>query len=122
MLEIARLVGMDALSISDRLVLETTKSIREDLLHQNAFHEIDTYTSSEKNSLLLNLILQLHYLCERMLEKEIPFHKIQGLRVREEIARAKYIPEDQLDQLREIEAHIRSEAEEVLREEGESNA
>lgn len=122
LLEIARLVGMDALSISDRLVLETTKSIREDLLHQNAFHEIDTYTSSEKNSLLLNLILQLHYLCERMLEKEIPFHKIQGLRVREEIARAKYIPEDQLDQLREIEAHIRSEAEEVLREEGESNA
>jgi hypothetical protein len=57
-----------------------------------------------------------------MLEKEIPFQKIQGLRVREEIARAKYIPEDQLDQLREIEAHIRSEAEEVLREEGESNA
>ena len=122
LLEIARLVGMDALSISDRLVLETTRSIREDFLHQNAFHEIDTYTSSEKNYLLLNLILQLHHLCEGMLEKEIPFQKIQGLRVREEIARAKYIPEDQLDQLREIEAHIRSEAEEVLREEGESNA
>jgi len=122
LLEIARLVGMDALSISDRLVLETTRSIREDFLHQNAFHEIDTYTSSEKNYLFLNLILQLHHLCERMLEKEIPFQKIQGLRVREEIARAKYIPEDQLDQLREIEAHILSEAEEVLREEGESNA
>ena len=122
LLEIARLVGMDALSISDRLVLETTRSIREDFLHQNAFHEIDTYTSSEKNYLLLSLILQLHHLCERMLEKEIPFQRIQGLRVREEIARAKYIPEDQLHLLKQIEEHIRSEAEEVLREEGESYA
>lgn len=122
LLEIAMLVGMDALSISDRLVLETTRSIREDFLHQNAFHEIDTYTSSEKNYLLLSLILQLHNICERMLEKEIPFQKIQGLRVREEIARAKYIPEDQLHLLKQIEEHIRSEAEEVLREEGESYA
>ncbi len=122
LLEIARLVGMDALSISDRLVLETTRSIREDFLHQNAFHEIDTYTSSEKNYLLLSLILQLHHLCERMLEKEIPFQKIQGLKVREEIARAKYIPEHQLDQLKQVEEHIRSEAEEVMRGERESNA
>jgi V/A-type H+-transporting ATPase subunit A len=120
--EIARLVGIDALSTSDRLVLETARSIREDFLYQNAFHEIDTYTSLEKNYLILSLILQLHHLCEEMMEKEIPFKSIQGLRVREEIARSKYIPEDQLDQLKEIEAHIHSEAEQVMRGEGESNA
>ena len=120
--EIARLVGIDAISTSDRLVLETARSIREDFLHQNAFHEIDTYTSSEKSYLLLSIILQLHRLCEKMVEKEIPFKRIQGLKVREEIARAKYMPEDQLDQLKKIEEHIRSEAEEVLRGEGESNA
>lgn len=120
--EIAKLVGIDALSISDRLVLETARSIREDFLHQNAFHEIDTYTSLEKNYLILSLILQLHHLSEKMVEKEIPFNRIQGLRVREEIARSKYIPEDQLDQLKEIEAHINSEAEQVMRGEGESNA
>jgi V/A-type H+-transporting ATPase subunit A len=120
--EIARLVGIDALSTSDRLVLETARSIREDFLHQNALHEIDTYTSSEKSYLLLRLILQLHHLCEEMVEKEIPFKRIQGLKVREEIARAKYIPEHQLDQLKQVEEHIRSEAEEVMRGERESNA
>jgi V/A-type H+-transporting ATPase subunit A len=122
MAEIARLVGIDALSTSDRLVLETARSIREDFLHQNAFHEIDTYTSSEKNYLLLSLILQLHHLCEKMVEKEVPFKRIQGLKVREEIARAKYIPEDQLHLLKQVEEHIRSEVEEVFREEGESYA
>jgi V/A-type H+-transporting ATPase subunit A len=120
--EIARLVGIDALSISDQLVLETARSIREDFLHQNAFHEIDTYTSLEKNYLILSLILQLHHLCEKMVEKEIPFNRIQGLRVREAIARSKYIPEHQLDQLKEIEEHIHSEAEQVMRGEAESNA
>jgi V/A-type H+-transporting ATPase subunit A len=120
--EVARLVGIDALSTSDRLVLETARSIREDFLHQNAFHEIDTYTSLEKNYLILSLILQLHHLCENMVERDIPFKKIQGLKVREEIARAKYFPEDQLGELEDIEAHIHSEVEQVMRGEGESNA
>ncbi|UCD72156.1 MAG: V-type ATP synthase subunit A [Syntrophobacterales bacterium] len=120
--EIVRLVGIDALSISDRLILETARSIREDFLHQNAFHEIDTYTSSEKNYFLLSLILKLHHLCEKMVEKEIPFKRIQGLRVREEISRAKYVPEDQLEQLKHIEEHLTSEAEEVMRQEGELHA
>ncbi len=120
--EVARLVGTDALTSSDQLVLETARSIREDFLHQNAFHEVDTYTSPEKDYLILSLILQLHHLCEDMLEKDIPFEKIQGLKVRETIARAKYVPEDQLDQLKKIEARIHSEAEEVLRGEEESSA
>jgi V/A-type H+-transporting ATPase subunit A len=122
LVEVARLVGTDALSTSDRLVLETARSIREDVLHQNAFHEIDTYTSPEKNYLILSLILQLHRLCQNMVEKDIPFKKIQGLKVREAIARAKYVPEGHLDELRQIEVHIHSEVEAVLRGEGESNA
>src|SRR5699024_6024868 len=54
--EIVRLVGIDALSLEDRLILETARSIREDYLHQNAFHEVDTYTSMEKQSKMLSLI------------------------------------------------------------------
>ena len=58
--EIVRLVGMDTISVSDRLILETAKSIREDFLHQNAFHEIDTYTSLKKQYRMLKLIMMLH--------------------------------------------------------------
>lgn len=120
--EIVKLVGADSLPVADRLALETARSIREDFLHQNAFHEIDTYTSSEKNYLILNLILQLHHLCMEMVQKGVPFSQIQGLKVRDDIARAKYFPEDQLDELKLIEEHIRSEVEAVLRGEGESHA
>jgi len=59
--EIVRLVGVDALSPSDRLTLEAAKSIREDYLHQNAFHEVDTYTSLNKQYRMLKLILGFYY-------------------------------------------------------------
>ena len=58
--EIVKLVGMDALSASDRLKLEAARSIREDYLHQNAFHEDDTYTSLEKQYLMIELILEFY--------------------------------------------------------------
>ncbi len=116
--EIVRLVGVDALSPKDRLILETAKSIREDFLHQNAFDEIDTYTSSTKECRLLRAILDLHHVCEKMLEKGIPFRDIQNLTVREKISRAKFIPEDQLAEFDRIRDQMVSETEALLREEG----
>ncbi len=116
--EIVRLVGVDALSPKDRLVLETAKSIREDFLHQNAFDEIDTYTSPTKEYQLLKTILDLHHLCEKLLDQVPLFKDIQNLAVREEISRAKFITEDQLAEFDTIRAHMTSETEALSREEG----
>jgi len=91
--EIVRLVGVDALSLKDRLKLETARSIREDYLHQNAFHETDTYTSLAKQYGLLKLILKWGELGEKALNAGAPLSKITSLGVREEIGRAKYVPE-----------------------------
>jgi V/A-type H+-transporting ATPase subunit A len=91
--EIVRLVGVDALSLKDRLKLETSRSIREDYLHQNAYHEIDTYTSLEKQYGILKLILKWGELGEKALAAGAPLSKISALPVREEIGRAKYVPE-----------------------------
>lgn len=91
--EIVRLVGVDALSLKDRLKLETARSIREDYLHQNAFHEIDTYTSLDKQFGILKLILKWGELGEKALNAGALLSKISALPVREEIGRAKYVPE-----------------------------
>jgi V/A-type H+-transporting ATPase subunit A len=116
--EIVRLVGVDALSPRDRLILETAKSIREDFLHQNAFDEIDTYTSAAKKYQLLKIILDLHSLCEKALEAGVSFKDIQSLAVREEISRAKFIPEDRLTEMDTIRTHMVSGTEVLLKEEG----
>lgn len=92
--EIVRLVGVDALSLKDRLKLETARSIREDYLHQNAFHETDTYTSLEKQFGMLDLIIKWGELGQRALEAGALLSKISDLPVREEIGRAKYVPEE----------------------------
>lgn len=94
--EIVRLVGVDALSLKDRLKLETARSIREDYLHQNAFHDIDTYTSLEKQYGILGLILKWGELGEKALAAGAPLSKISALPVREEIGRAKYVPENEM--------------------------
>ena len=91
--EIVRLVGVDALSLGDRLKLETARSIREDYLHQNAFHDIDTYTSMEKQYGMLALILKWGKLGQRALDAGAEFSKISSLPVREDIGRAKYVEE-----------------------------
>ncbi|MFH2069542.1 MAG: V-type ATP synthase subunit A [Candidatus Omnitrophota bacterium] len=96
LLEIARLVGVETLSLPDRLTLETARMIREDFLHQNAFHEIDTYTSLKKQYRMLKLILGFHRKAEAMLEKGRVLKEVLDLPVREKISRAKYIPEDRL--------------------------
>ena len=93
--EIVRLVGIDALSYRDRMTLEATRSIREDYLHQNAFHEVDTYTSPRKQYLMLKAILLN---CEKSLDAlsaDASFNRLIQLPVRERIGRLKYVPEDE---------------------------
>lgn len=107
--EIVRLVGMDALSPSNRLTMETAKSIREDYLHQNAFHEIDTYASLEKQQNMLKLILEFDALAKDALDKNVDIEDILELGVREQIGRAKYIPESEMHKFDEILAEIKNE-------------
>ena len=95
--EIVRLVGVDALSREDRMTLETAKSIREDFLHQNAFDEIDTYTSMDKQYRLLKVILNFHHEAHAALGRGADLEALLNLAVREDIARSKLIPEDNLE-------------------------
>ncbi len=107
--EIVRLVGMDALSPENRLTMETAKSIREDYLHQNAFHEVDTFSSLRKQEYMLHLILTFDELAKEALEKNVDIEDILELGVREQIGRAKYIPESEMTKFDEILAQIKSE-------------
>ena len=107
--EIVRLVGMDALSPKDRLTMETAKSIREDYLHQNAFHEVDTYASLTKQFKMMQLILLNYRLCNEALDKNVDIEDILQLEVKDKIGRAKYISEDELDKFDEITADLKEE-------------
>ncbi len=105
--EIVRLVGIDALSKKDRMILETARSIREDFLHQNAFHEIDTYTSMKKQYKMLKVILTYHKLAMTALEEGVPFKELAEHPIREKIARMKYIPEEEIQKIDELEAEVK---------------
>lgn len=104
--EIVRLVGADALSYKDRLTMETAKSIREDYLHQNAFHEIDTYASLNKQYKMLKLLYDFHRLGTEAIEKDVDYKDIINLSVREKIGRAKYIPESEIAELDAIDKEV----------------
>ncbi|MCX7843051.1 MAG: V-type ATP synthase subunit A [Clostridia bacterium] len=91
--EIVRLVGVDALSAKDRMTLEAAKSIREDYLHQNAFHDVDTYTSLNKQYRLLKIIMSFYYKGLKALEAGVGIKELFAMPVRERIGRAKYTPE-----------------------------
>ena len=91
--EIVQLVGVDSLSFQDRLKLEATRSIREDYLHQNAFHEVDTYSSLEKQHKLLTLILKYYYKGLEALNEDADFKALSELPVLEKIGRFKYTEE-----------------------------
>lgn len=95
--EIVKLVGMDALSPSDRLKLEAARSIREDYLHQNAFDEVDTYTSLDKQYLLMELILAFYDKSLEALGKGAAIEKIVAMPSRERIGRFKYVDEKQTE-------------------------
>ena len=95
--EIVKMVGMDALSPSDRLKMEAARSIREDFLHQNSFHEIDTYSSLKKQYLLMKLVLSFYEESSKALAEGASMNKLISMPVREQIGRFKYTHEDELD-------------------------
>ena len=94
--EIVKLVGMDALSAPDRLKLEAARSIREDFLHQDAFHEVDTYTELHKQFLMMELVLHYYDISLEALGKGVSIEELVRLSVRESIGRFKYIAKDRL--------------------------
>lgn len=108
--EIVRLVGIDALSFNDRLTLEATRSIREDFLHQNAFHEVDTYASLKKQLMMLSVILAYYEQGMDALNADASFAKLTALPVREAIARLKYTPEEECEErFKQIMEQLRNE-------------
>lgn len=114
--EIVQLVGVDSLSHSDRLILETARSIREDFLHQNSFHEVDTYTSLHKQYRMLKLILTFYHEAGEAIKQGVPIQKITKLDVVERIGRAKYIEEPNVDKsYDEIEADMKQEVRELMK-------
>ena len=107
--EIVRLVGMDALGAKDRWTMETAKSIREDYLHQNAFHEVDTYASLEKQFRMMKLILDNYKQGLDAMEKGVDAEDLLELKVKEQIGRSKYIPENEMEKFDEIEKELKEE-------------
>ncbi len=97
--EIVRLVGKDTLSESDQLKLEAAKSIREDFLQQNAFHEIDTYSSREKQNKMLKLVLGFYHEAQKGLKNGVYLKEIEQMPIRDRISRAKYLGEDELEKI-----------------------
>ena len=95
--EIVKMVGMDALSPGDRLKMEAARSIREDFLHQNSFHEIDTYTSLKKQHMMMLLVNAFYEKASEALTKGASLQKLINMPVREQIGRFKYVKEDELD-------------------------
>ncbi|MGG7162119.1 V-type ATP synthase subunit A [Clostridium ihumii] len=120
--EIVRLIGMDALSEKDRLKLEVSKSIREDYLQQNGFHEIDTYTSLDKQYKMLKLVIAFKEQAEKALEAGVYLDKILKMQVRDKIARSKYIPENEIDKIDEIGVELVKEVDKLIVEGGVLNA
>ena len=96
--EIVKMVGMDALSAGDRLKMEAARSIREDFLHQNSFHEVDTYSSLKKQYLLMKLVVAYYEQGVEALEKGANIQDLVKLDVREKIGRFKYVLEENLDE------------------------
>jgi V/A-type H+-transporting ATPase subunit A len=112
--EIVKLVGMDALSPSDRLTMEAARSIREDFLHQLAFHEVDTYTSLHKQLLMMRLVVAFFDRGAEALEDGGDIEKIVNMPVREEIGRFKYVAEDETDaEYEETLRHLTAQLEEA---------
>ncbi len=105
--EIVQLVGYDALPESDKLILDVAKMLREDYLQQNAFDDIDTYASVNKQYKMLKLINQVFDAEKAALDRNVPIEKIQSVQIKPKIARLRYTSEEELDgKLKEIEKDI----------------
>ncbi len=116
--EIVKLIGMDALSAKDRLLMETARSIREDFLHQLAFHEVDTYTSLKKQFYMMKLILNFNDEAAEAIVKGADIEELSTLPVREKIGRFKYIEENRTDEeFAKLSTEISAAIAELLRKE-----
>ena len=116
--EVVKMVGMDALSDMDRLKLEAARSIREDFLHQNSFHGVDTYTSLTKQYRMMQLIMEYYDKAKEVLDKGGDLDKVLGLAVRETIGRFKYVAEQQIeDEYNKVNRELVRELSEVCKEE-----
>ena len=104
--EIVRLVGVDALSKKEQLVLDTAKSLREDFLHQDAFDEVDTYASTKKQYLILKAVLTFHHLAQEALDKGVELKAITELPIKEQIAKARLIPEKEIAKIASLQQEI----------------
>ena len=114
--EIVKLVGMDAVSSADRLKLETARSIREDYLHQNAFNDTDTYTSLQKQHLMMQLILDYYDEATKALEQGAGINDLVALPCRESIGRFKYVREDETEaEFESIESRLQEECREAVK-------
>ena len=114
LLEVVRLVGRDSLSDEDQMKLHTSKSIREDFLQQNAFHDVDTFCPLEKQFKMLDTILYFYDRGQEALVKGAYFSEIEELEVKENIARMKYLPNDELEKLDEIKDKIDSQLKKLV--------
>ncbi len=114
--EIVRLVGVDSLSGSDRLILLVARMYREDFLHQNAFHEIDTYSSIEKQYKMISVIDYFYSQAKEYLQKGAKIKDIEVMKVRDKIARMKYIENKNINQIDEIKKDIDNEFASLIKE------
>ncbi len=116
--EIVKLVGMDALSAPDRLKLEAARSIREDFLHQDAFHEVDTYTPLSKQFAMMELVMEYYDQCSQALQQGASVEQLIGLPVREQIGRFKYTqPQEVGEAYEEIHRALASQISTLLQKE-----
>ena len=113
--EIVRLVGRDALSEQDQLKLEITKSLREDYLQQNAFHDVDTYCSLRKQNKMISTILKFYDEASRALDNGVYIGEIEEMPIREKISRMKYIHEDDIDEIDKIQDEIMEEVDQYIK-------
>ena len=112
--EIVRLVGVDALSGPDRLVLLVARMMREDFLHQNAFHEVDTYSSVDKQYKMIDVIIHFYKQAADSLRVDADIRDIEASEVKDAIARMKYIPKEELSKINRIKTDIEKEFSKLL--------
>ncbi len=114
--EIVRLVGIDALSGPDRLILLTARMIREDFLHQIAFHEVDTYSSMEKQYKMISVIIYFYNQAASHLKINADIKAIESMKIRDKIARMKYIKNEDIDSIDKIKVDIDKELSSIVEE------
>ncbi len=116
--EIARLVGAESLSPEDQLVLYTSRSIREDFLHQNAFHPVDTYASIDKQKAMLEVIMHTHDGMGRALKSGVAPRDLFAFPLKEKVAGMRYLPEEHISAINELKDLITAELDSMVEKAG----